>query len=584
MASRRTMTASEIGEIYSPAPFRYDFEYLLSWAAPFTLPIVPPDSEALFDREVFVGTAGDSWDAEAKAQKIVDSIEATRPTATPGLKQYLDSHYSAIDARHSDTLSRLQAKRQFLLELQEKIIYKRLPTVDFSGIHVYADEDTPAYLFYTYIDPHIYIEDEFDIVQGFLFALMRSITAAQVEILFGRCLKQIHHEITTFNSKLTPIESNTSNNNTITLSTAPEIQLSTTLGAIAGDYYHNRQPAITLRTSRQLLAKAAGAAASRLFKVGIGALFYSSELGNSDLHHETTLSIPAESLIPDLPDQLYEKALSHGAAESPYRIYTRDDVYTLIKNPQTASIISKIPLRPLYFDKATNSYISVPSQKFPIKLILPAHTPGDSSTTKPSAQIPLYPYRGVTLIPLHIEASPLPALEPEDFKDCIYCFPPESGLPPLYVVFNSPYPGATTIGTYSGRPYNPDKAGGPIEKLDWREAKITATGIELVKLHTSRLDPSDANGIMIERLEKILQGKLQETDTDKRFYTHEIRELERFRRLEIPDKIRPKDDGEAWNNTHAATLEDYQLTSEPELLYTPEAIEADDRQIARENR
>ncbi|MOA32113.1 hypothetical protein D3C78_1533040 [compost metagenome] len=89
---------------------------------------------------------------------------------------------------------------------------------------------------------------------------------------------------------------------------------------------------------------------------------------------------------------------------------------------------------------------------------------------------------------------------------------------------------------------------------------------------------------MINRLEKILQGKLQETDTDKRFYTHEIRELERFRTLEIPDKIRPNDDGEAWNNTHAATLEDYQLTSGLELLYTPEAIEADDQQIARENK
>lgn len=47
MTSRRTMTASEIGEFYSPAPFRYDFEYLLNWAKPYTLPIVPPDSEAL---------------------------------------------------------------------------------------------------------------------------------------------------------------------------------------------------------------------------------------------------------------------------------------------------------------------------------------------------------------------------------------------------------------------------------------------------------------------------------------------------------------------------------------------------------
>ncbi|HEE9759529.1 MULTISPECIES: S-type pyocin domain-containing protein [Pseudomonas] len=39
--------------------------------------------------------------------------------------------------------------------------------------------------------------------------------------------------------------------------------------------------------------------------------------------------------------------------------------------------------------------------------------------------------------------------EPPNYKDCIYCIPPESGLPPLYVVFNSPYPGVRIIGAYS---------------------------------------------------------------------------------------------------------------------------------------
>nr|HDS1006470.1 S-type pyocin domain-containing protein [Pseudomonas putida] len=181
------------------------------------------------------------------------------------------------------------------------------------------------------------------------------------------------------------------------------------------------------------------------------------------------------------------------------------------------------------------------------------------------------------------EATPLPAHEPPNYKDCIYCFPPESGLPPLYVVFNSPYPGATTIGIYSGRPYNPEKAGGAIERLDWREARITADGVELVKLHVSRFLPSDANKVMIDRLEKILQGTLQTTDIDKRFFTHDIRELERFRALGIADKILPTDRGEAWNNTHAATLEDYQLGSDATLLYTTEALEADAIQLEREN-
>ena len=45
---------------------------------------------------------------------------------------------------------------------------------------------------------------------------------------------------------------------------------------------------------------------------------------------------------------------------------------------------------------------------------------------------------------------------------------------------------------------------------------------------------------MIERLEKIIKGEMKPTDTDKRFYTHEIRELERYRNLGIKDGEVPK--------------------------------------------
>ncbi len=118
--------------------------------------------------------------------------------------------------------------------------------------------------------------------------------------------------------------------------------------------------------------------------------------------------------------------------------------------------------------------------------------------------------------------------------------------------------------------------------LDWTKAIVTQAGIDLVKLHTGRFDPSDANTIMIERLDKILQGKLVVTDIDKRFYTHELRELERFRVLGVADGVKPNDEGATWNNTHAATLEDYKLKDDFELLYTPEAIDADKKQADRE--
>ena len=50
----------------------------------------------------------------------------------------------------------------------------------------------------------------------------------------------------------------------------------------------------------------------------------------------------------------------------------------------------------------------------------------------------------------------------------------------------------------------------------------------------------------------------------------------------MADGVNPNDEGAIWNNTHAATLEDYKLKDDSELLYTPEAIEADDKQIERE--
>ncbi|WP_063177423.1 hypothetical protein, partial [Serratia plymuthica] len=72
----------------------------------------------------------------------------------------------------------------------------------------------------------------------------------------------------------------------------------------------------------------------------------------------------------------------------------------------------------------------------------------------------------------------------------------------------------------------------------------------------------------------ILKGELAATDTDKRFYTHEVRELERYRNLGVKDGQLTENEGEVWNNTHTATLEDYKLSSDDALLYTPDALDS----------
>lgn len=83
---------------------------------------------------------------------------------------------------------------------------------------------------------------------------------------------------------------------------------------------------------------------------------------------------------------------------------------------------------------------------------------------------------------------------------------------------------------------------------------------------------------MVQRLEDIAGGKLAATDTDKRFYTHEIRELERYRALGCADS---ETDDETWNNTHSATLEDYKLADDYKLLYTQNALDTEDSDTDR---
>ncbi|WP_109401857.1 colicin-like bacteriocin tRNase domain-containing protein [Proteus terrae] len=139
------------------------------------------------------------------------------------------------------------------------------------------------------------------------------------------------------------------------------------------------------------------------------------------------------------------------------------------------------------------------------------------------------------------------------------------------------YGEVNTKGKSSGREFNKDKAGGPIKDLDWKDVKIDRDGVDKVKLHTERFGESADNKEMIDRLEKILRGEIKATDIDKRFYTHEIRELERYRNLGIKDGEVPNNIDEVWNNTHTETLEDYNINERTQPLYTPEAIEAYDK-------
>ncbi|MBD8574294.1 hypothetical protein IFR09_05210 [Pseudomonas syringae] len=85
---------------------------------------------------------------------------------------------------------------------------------------------------------------------------------------------------------------------------------------------------------------------------------------------------------------------------------------------------------------------------------------------------------------------------------------------------------------------------------------------------------------MIERLEQILAGGLEATDTSKRYYTFTLRNLERYRGVGIGDEVTAQAiSRDMWNNLYVATLEDFRFQDDPTLLYTTDALAAFERKV-----
>ncbi|MGC6388363.1 S-type pyocin domain-containing protein [Ewingella sp. S1.OA.A_B6] len=326
--------------------------------------------------------------------------------------------------------------------------------------------------------------------------------------------------------------------------------------------------------------------------VTIMGLLYSKEVGaGSDLVPGRDISTLISGDVLSLPDSatLNHAADTHTSVTIPVRarmVLRTDDILEtqLVRTPVAGSV----PVVRAILDKDTGYWgyalpmmPGVPAQTI---LVSPADAPGVNGPLGLTGPVPL-PERIVHtgdqgVVSQGVTVTTTPVLGDLDFRDFILIFPTESGLKPLYVMQNSPYGEVTDKGKYSGRPYNPDKAGGAVQDLDWRGVVIDQVGIDQVKLHTGRFGKSDANSVMIDRLDKILKGELQATNIDKRYYTHEIRELERYRVLGVPDGV---EDKSVWNDAHTASLEDYKVNERMEPLYTPDAEKAYEEQEMRGN-
>lgn len=325
-----------------------------------------------------------------------------------------------------------------------------------------------------------------------------------------------------------------------------------------------------LQSSRQFGIEAA----SQVAKV-FSSLLIPSTLANSDFF---SASVPAADVLPDNGHDLTNIAAGEGEVALPGwgALLEGADLSSLVQlEPSVIEAAALVQVREAVYVAETNVYsVTLPNNPSVILTWTPIAIPESSSTALPAQPAVDQTYTGSAPSPVEIELPSTP-VAPPSLHGLITVFPADSGIAPIFTVYSTPYEDANTTGEHSGRNYNPEKAGGPIQDLSWQDTTITQAGIDLVKLHTGRLDHSAANDVMIDRLEKILAGELAITDTDKRYYTHEIRELERYREIGMQDGPVPEEVKKlVWNNAHTATLEDYKLGSSDALLYVPDAMNA----------
>ena len=129
-------------------------------------------------------------------------------------------------------------------------------------------------------------------------------------------------------------------------------------------------------------------------------------------------------------------------------------------------------------------------------------------------------------------------------------------------------------GPASGREFDPEAAGGPIQQLEAGQARITSEGVQEATAHLQRFTGGGAlagpEQAMLDRLTSIAAGDTKPTSYDLNFYTHELDEAARYAQLGLGPES-GVDLGspimyDVWNDVHTAALEDYGISG-ADLFY-----------------
>jgi len=197
--------------------------------------------------------------------------------------------------------------------------------------------------------------------------------------------------------------------------------------------------AASIRSAVAGLSGLAAGTASGLM-VGVSAFVYSPVLGNGELPERFLLSLPLADLLPgQLPD-LERLASERARLNLPVRLSARPLTGSLAELLVVPVAGTKLPsgvrVVAAGFNAGNNTYSATLTDIPPTTAVwTPSVTPADSSTLFPIENPAPPRYIGGNLVPIEGRIDAHPGRGSIRFDDFILVFPPESGLPPQYVMF-----------------------------------------------------------------------------------------------------------------------------------------------------
>lgn len=193
--------------------------------------------------------------------------------------------------------------------------------------------------------------------------------------------------------------------------------------------------AIAQRLFTRQAAKALGRSLPQL------ALLYPTELADGELAPPLIASPASEIGVSGNVD-LEFIAGRVGTVEVTHRLRIEEgegELKTVWAEADGLMVSSKVRVRTFVYNSSTKAYeFKQDGADRPALIWTPAVSPESSSTALPADESKGPDYSGAAISPVSEQLGHFPTYDIEDFEDYILVFPADSGLPPVYVMFNSP--------------------------------------------------------------------------------------------------------------------------------------------------